>query len=357
MSDPSDASTGTKKRWLGWLIGVIAVPPLLAAVTSTASEDRVQDDLTTRTESALADAGYRNAAVRYSGRDATVTAPAASEADTAKIRDVVRGVEGNRVVQVKTGDAQPGPAARPFSVLSQNGDVTVTAVVPDEASKEAFLRAVQEKAGRDVGGTITVEPGAEAPDATMVGALAAALGTDPGSRTVSVEGVTVTITGTVSSDEEKTRITKAAADAHGAPASVTNTLTVDSGADQAAADRAAQAEIARVLAASTVNFQPNSAALTPQGTTAVQRVAAVLAKYPTVRTEVRGHVANTGNPAADARLSLARANAVIATLRRSGINAQRVVAKGLGSSKPLTTNPAQASRNRRVEFAILGGTK
>ncbi len=85
MSDPSDATPGTnRKRWLGWVIAAIAVPPLLAATTTTVSDDRIEDDLTARTEAALAGDGYRDATVRFHGRDATITV--ASTVDTAGSR-------------------------------------------------------------------------------------------------------------------------------------------------------------------------------------------------------------------------------------------------------------------------------
>ncbi len=362
MSEPSDAQDGRKKRWVIWLVSLIAVPPLLAAMTSVVNRKSIEQDLTSRTESALAEAGHQNATVEYRGRDATVTTADAAAAD--EIRDAVRGVEGNRVVKVKAGDAPDDNGTKApgaYSVAADGDTVTVTATVPDEAAKKALLDAAR-AGGRNVVDKVTVEPGTTAPDAATIGSLVGALGTGAGTRGISVDGDAVTLTGGVASDAAKAEAAEAAAEAVPG-ATVDNQLTVEPttppspAAPDPAAGQAAQAEINRVLAGSTVNFNPDSSSLTPAGLGAVQRVAAVLKKYPTVRTEIRGHVARTGNAGADMRLSQARANAVVAALRRSGVAANRLVARGFGSTKPLTTNPAQTSRNRRVEFAILGGTK
>jgi outer membrane protein OmpA-like peptidoglycan-associated protein len=357
MSDPSDTSS-TKKRLLAWVVGVLAVPPLLAALTSVVNRTSIENDLTNRTETALADAGYDDVTVEYQGRDATVTTSDAS-ADAGAIRAAVRGVDGNRVVHVTTDGADGSP---PFSVAAQGGDLVVTATAPDETSKMALLDAVRANAGgRNVVDKVTVTAGAKAPDATAIGEFAGALGAAPGDRSIAVDGDTVTLTGSVPSGEARAEAERAATAAQ--PGTKVNNQLMIAPADSPspvpdpAATQAAQAEINRVLAGSTVNFSPDSASLTPQGTAAVQRVAAVLQKYPTVRAEVRGHVANTGNANVDLRLSQARASAVVAVLRRFGVDGGRLAPRGLGSTQPVTTDPAQSSRNRRVEFAIIGGTK
>ncbi len=54
----------------------------------------------------------------------------------------------------------------------------------------------------------------------------------------------------------------------------------------------------------------------------------------------------------NARISLARANAVRAYLVSKGVAADRMTTKGYGSSKPIAPNntPAGRATNRRVEL-------
>ena len=87
----------------------------------------------------------------------------------------------------------------------------------------------------------------------------------------------------------------------------------------------------------------------------VAPLAAQLADEPTLRVEVGGHTDNTGQAAGNIRISQARANAVRTYLISKGIAADRLTAKGYGSSKPLAPNttPANRTKNRRVELTPL----
>jgi outer membrane protein OmpA-like peptidoglycan-associated protein len=74
------------------------------------------------------------------------------------------------------------------------------------------------------------------------------------------------------------------------------------------------------------------------------------------RVAIDGHTDDQGVPAANQRLSLARAEAVKAYLVVAGVPPERLEARGFGQARPLTSNatPAGREQNRRVEFIILG---
>ncbi len=69
---------------------------------------------------------------------------------------------------------------------------------------------------------------------------------------------------------------------------------------------------------------------------------------------IEGHTDNVGNSEANMQLSAKRAAAVKAYMLRKGISAQRLEAKGFGSTKPVADNETAAgrSRNRRVEIVL-----
>jgi outer membrane protein OmpA-like peptidoglycan-associated protein len=71
-----------------------------------------------------------------------------------------------------------------------------------------------------------------------------------------------------------------------------------------------------------------------------------------VRVEIGGHTDNTGNAASNMRLSLARAQAVRNYFIGKGIAADRLTARGYGSTQPVANNATVAGRaeNRRVEL-------
>ena len=54
------------------------------------------------------------------------------------------------------------------------------------------------------------------------------------------------------------------------------------------------------------------------------------------------------------KLSEARAKSVKEELIKLGIDPNRLVAKGYGSSKPLQKTDGKSQANRRVEFIVIG---
>jgi OmpA-OmpF porin, OOP family len=82
-------------------------------------------------------------------------------------------------------------------------------------------------------------------------------------------------------------------------------------------------------------------------------VAAVIKAHPEItRVRIEGHTDNSGEAVGNRHLSLLRAKAVLAYLVEKGINPSRLVAKGYGPDRPVTTNVTAAGRrrNRRVDF-------
>ena len=84
----------------------------------------------------------------------------------------------------------------------------------------------------------------------------------------------------------------------------------------------------------------------------VSRIAAIVLANPGLRVEVDGH----SDSESDAPLASKRAEAVRAALVNRGIPPNSVIARGLASSRPLTSNATAAGReaNERVEIVISG---
>ena len=88
----------------------------------------------------------------------------------------------------------------------------------------------------------------------------------------------------------------------------------------------------------------------------LDQVAQVLRQHPDlVAIEVQGHTDDRGSARTNTALSQARAEAVVAHLRRRGVSAYRLAARGYGPQRALAPNTTAAGRekNRRVEFHIL----
>lgn len=104
-----------------------------------------------------------------------------------------------------------------------------------------------------------------------------------------------------------------------------------------------------------VRFQPNQPVLLPQSFLVLNKVAEALKESPTLRVEISGHTDNVGVAAQNQTLSQQRAETVKTYLESKGVEAARLSAVGLGSSRPIGDNNTEAGRaqNRRVELRVL----
>jgi outer membrane protein OmpA-like peptidoglycan-associated protein len=106
-----------------------------------------------------------------------------------------------------------------------------------------------------------------------------------------------------------------------------------------------------------VNFEFDSADLTPDGRNRVDQIASIIKREaPSRRITVEGH-ASRESAAAEAynqRLSERRASVVASELERSGIDNRNISSRGLGTRSPIASNDNESGRqqNRRVEVII-----
>jgi OmpA-OmpF porin, OOP family len=105
-----------------------------------------------------------------------------------------------------------------------------------------------------------------------------------------------------------------------------------------------------------LNFDSATTTLTPQSAATVNDLASVLKAYPNSRVQLVGHTDNTGSPAANQTLSLARADAVKGLLVGQGVGADRISTAGYGQDRPVAPNDTEAGRaqNRRLELTVIG---
>jgi OOP family OmpA-OmpF porin len=104
-----------------------------------------------------------------------------------------------------------------------------------------------------------------------------------------------------------------------------------------------------------VNFEFNSAILTPSASDTLRRVAEALRGEPSLRAEIAGHTDSSGADAYNLSLSQQRADSVLQFLVGQGIDRNRLVARGYGETQPEADNSTAEGqrRNRRVEFEVL----
>lgn len=101
-------------------------------------------------------------------------------------------------------------------------------------------------------------------------------------------------------------------------------------------------------------FEFDAARLTAPSRSAIQKISAALLKVGITHMRVEGHTDNEGTEAYNIKLSLARANVVADAMSATGIPRNNLVVKGLGMSKPVSSNATKTGQaeNRRVTIIV-----
>lgn len=110
------------------------------------------------------------------------------------------------------------------------------------------------------------------------------------------------------------------------------------------------------IALRNIFFDIGKASLRSESNAELDRLVKLLKDVPSLKVEISGHTDNTGSASLNDQLSQSRAEAVVNYLKGKGISADRLSAKGYGSSRPVASNDNATGRqeNRRTEFEIIG---
>ena len=104
-----------------------------------------------------------------------------------------------------------------------------------------------------------------------------------------------------------------------------------------------------------ITFDSNDANIKPAFQPVLNSIAKVINEYSKTMVQVNGYTDSTGSAATNNSLSLMRASSISNYLRLRGVNGNRIVSNGYGSSNPIASNATAAGReqNRRVEIVLI----
>jgi outer membrane protein OmpA-like peptidoglycan-associated protein len=102
------------------------------------------------------------------------------------------------------------------------------------------------------------------------------------------------------------------------------------------------------------SFDTDSTVLTPAMQARLDDLASLLLEYDQSLALIAGHSDNQGNPEYNRRLSRDRAQAVGRYLNKRGVEAQRLLVRGFGDTRPVADNatPEGRAANRRIELEL-----
>lgn len=101
-------------------------------------------------------------------------------------------------------------------------------------------------------------------------------------------------------------------------------------------------------------FDTSSATLQPASDEQLRNIAAIMKAYPNVKIKIGGYTDNTGDAAANIKLSQVRADNVRAELIQLGVAPDRLEAQGYGEEHPVADNSTEEGRqkNRRISMRV-----
>lgn len=116
------------------------------------------------------------------------------------------------------------------------------------------------------------------------------------------------------------------------------------------------ARLDAILSENSIEFAAGSAEITPESAPIVNALAGVLRGCPDAALEVGGHTDSSGSDAGNLALSQARAEAVLAAVKRPDLPLPGLTARGYGEAQPLGDNATADGRaqNRRIAFTAPG---
>lgn len=281
----------------------------------------------------LATAGYPNVSATVIDRVVTLEGTVPDEPSRGVILRLARSTPGvddvidSTVIDgtgLATVDDATDDATDDVTIEATTSSVSLSGAVPDRATAEAVLAAVQSAYGADqIGGAVSV-------DANVVGP------------------VDVSVALATTQPELAEQLTEAfeALD----PAQVQVDL-----AYEVLESSPVETEIAAVLDSAPIEFSVGSSAIASDSEATLDAIAEVLVRFPEAAIEVGGHTDDTGTDRANRALSAQRAEAVVEALQERGVE-NELVAVGYGEARPLVnpaTSEAERAANRRTEFLLL----
>jgi K(+)-stimulated pyrophosphate-energized sodium pump len=155
-------------------------------------------------------------------------------------------------------------------------------------------------------------------------------------------------------EEEKTVFEKEYKLSNGFSFSTTSEAAVESKLIEFINDESKVADKESWFSFDRLTFETGSDKLVASSQEQLGNIAKILEAFPNVHLEIGGYTDNTGDKAANIKLSDDRANTVLKSLVALGVSAVRLKAEGYGDQYPVSSNDTEEGRakNRRIDLRV-----
>ena len=112
--------------------------------------------------------------------------------------------------------------------------------------------------------------------------------------------------------------------------------------------------MARALSIQVINFEVDEAVIPDVNKELLDRAAKIIKEVPNMKLTIIGHTDSQASDSYNVELSRDRAEAVKEYLVSQGVDASKLMTKGMGESEPIADNSTEQGRfrNRRIEFIV-----
>ena len=112
--------------------------------------------------------------------------------------------------------------------------------------------------------------------------------------------------------------------------------------------------MARALSIQVINFEVDEAVIPDVNKELLDRAAKIINEVPNMKLTIIGHTDSQASDSYNVELSRDRAEAVREYLVSQGVDASKLMTKGMGESEPIADNSTEQGRfrNRRIEFIV-----
>jgi peptidoglycan-binding protein ArfA len=266
-----------------------------------------------------------------------------------------------RTVAPSSKSGTPKLSLAPLSIARNGNNITLNGDFPDDSAKAALMKALKGSLPANVNiiDQIRINPDIDALDFAHAGPVFkhSASITD---FNLTVSGDTITLAGTAASRDQKNTV------GHEATHIWSNLNVVDNLAvsgpvpppgPPAPPGSGPCTNLQSAINAATggpITFEVNEFTLTPAEEQTLTQVADKLKACSSAHATLNGYIDNSGAESVNTPLSTQRAQTVADFLTAHGVAGDHLVVKGLGAANPVATNDTADGRakNRRVEIMV-----
>ena len=251
---------------------------------------------------------------------------------------------------------KPRLSLAPLSIARNGNNITLAGEFPDDSAKGVLTKALKGAlpAGVDIIDQIGINPNVDALDFSNAGTIFknSASITD---FTLTAGGDTITLTGTAASQDQKNTIDKEAAHTWSNLTVVDQLAVAGSAPPPAPAGQCSDLQSAiKAATGGPITFGNDGFSLTPADDQILTQVANQLKACPNAHAAINGYTDSSGTETVNIPLSNNRAQTVANFLVAQGVTGDHLTVRGLGSINPVATNDTADGRakNRRVEIVV-----